>query len=378
MHWIERHRCFLDFTLASLWRKRGKNLLLISVYSFIVFLVASVLFFTQALRRQAETILQDSPEMIVQRTIAGRHDLIPVHYGEEIAKIRGVRSVKSRLWGYYYHPAAGSNYTIMSAENFPHQGNSIEIGDGVLRTWGTPTDDGLYFKCFDGRVIPLTVARTFAASTDLVTADLIIVSEPLFRRLFGVPVESATDLAVEIRNNNEQTTIAKKILLQFPDTRIILREEILRTYGSLFDWRSGYIIVLLSGAFFAFAIFAWDKATGLSGPEKVEVGILKAVGWDTFNIIALKFWEGAVVSLSAFIVGIIAAYVHVFFASAPLFEHALKGWGVVYPNFKLYPQVNLYTVMTLFFLTVLPYTLLTIVPVWRTSVTDPDAIMRHV
>jgi len=377
MQWIERQRCFLDFTLGSLWRRRGKNLLLIAVYSFIVFLVASVLFFTQALRHQAETILQDAPEMIVQRIIAGRHELTPVRYAEEIRKIRGVRSVKPRLWGYYYHPAALSNYTIMVPDDFPYQDNVVTIGDEVLRTWGTTTDEGLFFKCFDGNIITVQVAGTFDATTSLVTADLILVSDALFRQLFGVPADSATDLAVTVRNKNEESTIAKKILLQFPDTRIVLREEILRTYGALFDWRSGYIIVLLSGALFAFAIFAWDKATGLSGQEKVEVGILKALGWDTFHIIAMKFWEGVAVSLTAFIVGIIGAYLHVFLASAPLFEHALKGWAVVYPNFQLDPQVNVYTVTTLFFLTVLPYTLLTIVPVWRTAVTDPDTVMRQ-
>ena len=80
----------------------------------------------------------------------------------------------------------------------------------------------------------------------------------------------------------------------------MLREEIRRTYISLFDWRSGYIIVLLSGAVLAFFIFGWDKATGLTAEEKAEIGILKAIGWDTSDILLLKFWEGLVVCLTAF------------------------------------------------------------------------------
>ena len=57
-------------------------------------------------------------------------------------------------------------------------------------------------------------------------------------------------------------------------------EEILRTYESIFDWREGIVLVLLSGAILAFAIFALEKASGLSGDEKREIGILKAIGWE--------------------------------------------------------------------------------------------------
>ncbi len=33
---------------------------------------------------------------------------------------------------------------------------------------------------------------------------------------------------------------------------------------------------------------------------------------------------------------------------------------------------------TLFFLTVVPYTVATVVPAWRAAITDPDAVMRSV
>ena len=159
--------------------------------------------------------------------------------------------------------------------------------------------------------------------------------------------------------------------------RPITRSEILRTYTALFDWRSGYIVVILSVAVLAFFIFAWDKATGLSAEERREVGILKALGWDTSDILIMKFWEGSAISLTTFLVGVILAYVHVYFASATLFEHALKGWSVLYPTFTLRPTVNAFEIATLFFLTVAPYSLITIIPTWSVAVSDPDAVMRQ-
>jgi cell division protein FtsX len=377
MKWIERQRAFMDFTLSSLWRRKLRNLSLLMVYSLVIFLVSSVIFFAHALRKEAETVLEGSPEMIVQRTVGGRHSLIPINYVEKIDKVRGTSSVKPRLWGYYYHMASRSNYTIMVSEKFSRLDDTVETGAGVLRTWGTLWDGKMYFKAHDGEAVLLQPVETMTEETDLVSADLILMSESTFRKISGVPEGFATDITVEIRNERECQIIAKKIVQALPDTRPILKEEIIRTYTSLFDWRGGYIIVLLGGAVLAFFIFAWDKATGLSAEEKTEIGILKGIGWDTSDVLMMKFWEGAVISISAFLLGVITAYAHVYLASATLFEHALKGWAILYPKFTLRPVVNAYQLAILFFLTVVPYTLLTIVPTWKVAVTDPDVVMRH-
>jgi ABC-type lipoprotein release transport system permease subunit len=136
------------------------------------------------------------------------------------------------------------------------------------------------------------------------------------------------------------------------------------------------IVANLFGALAAFLLLAWDKATGLSAEEKREIGILKALGWETSDVLLLKFWEGAVISLSSFLIGVLLAYAHVFFTSATVFEPALKGWSVLYPEFRLRPAVSAYHAAVLFFLTVVPYTVATIIPSWRAATIDPDAVMR--
>ncbi|MGZ3593818.1 MAG: FtsX-like permease family protein, partial [Syntrophales bacterium] len=106
------------------------------------------------------------------------------------------------------------------------------------------------------------------------------------------------------------------------------------------------------------------------------IGILKALGWETADVISVKAYEGMVVSLFSFCLGIIFAYAHVFFSSAALFAPALKGWSVLYPDFRLTPFIDPYQVAVLFFLTVVPYTVATIVPSWRAAIVDPDSVMR--
>ncbi len=69
----------------------------------------------------------------------------------------------------------------------------------------------------------------------------------------------------------------------------------------------------------------------------------------------MKFWEGALISLTAFLLGYLAAYLHVFRFSSRLFEPVLKGWSTLYPHFDLSPAVDGFQVATLFLFTVFPY-----------------------
>ena len=372
--WIERQRNIIDFTIAALARRKGKNLTLIAVFTFVVMLLASVVFFTGALKKEAKMVLSEAPEIVVQRQVVGRHDLIPVQYAERIKGIRGVVSVKPRLWGYYY--LAGANYTLMALDESPYGEQGIAIGQGVSRTLQIKEGDVFAFRGFDGTASSFDVKEILPATSELVSADLILMSSKDFGNLFGLDKGAATDLTVKVRNPKEIEMIATKVAELLPDTRPIIRDEILRTYDAVFDWRAGVIVILIVISLLAFIIFALDKASGLSAEEKREIGTLKAIGWETGDIIVMKFWEAITISLTAFLLGSLLAYVHVFFASATLFEPVLKGWSLLYPEYRLTPFISPYEVVTLFFLTVVPYIVATIIPSWKASIVDPDSIMR--
>jgi ABC-type lipoprotein release transport system permease subunit len=373
---IEKQRHILDFTLSALWRRKGKNLALVLVYTLVVFVLGSVMFFTQALKNEAAIVLRGSPEIIVQKIVAGRHDLIPMADATAIGKIRGVKAVKSRLWGYYYDPLVKANYTVMVPENLSLKDDEIVVGAGLARIRITGRGKAMALRNYEGKRLSYLIKGVLSPESELISSDLILMSEKGFMNLFGIPPDRATDLTVTVANKKEIPTIAAKIVETFPDTRVITRDEMLKTYNAVFDWRGGILIAILAGAILAFLIFAWDKAAGLSAEEKREIGILKAIGWETSDVLQLKFWEGLVVSLSAFLVGVILAYVHIFFASASIFEPVLKGWSILYPKFRLTPFVSPSQIAILFFFTVIPYTAATIIPSWRAATIDPDAVMR--
>jgi len=371
-----RQTHLLDFAISSLLRKKWKNTSLLVLYTTIVFLMASLLFYVQALRHESRAILKDAPDLIVQRQTAGRHDLISESLVSDLASIRGVSRVTPRLWGYYYDPLFKANFTIMADPLSTLPPGDVRIGNGAARILRVTTGDMITLRTYRNEPLLLTVTETFPHESELVASDLLVMNGDDFRSLFDFPPGFVTDLAVTVRNEREQVTVATKIAERHPDLRPILKSEILRTYDTLFDWRSGIVTVLLLIAIISFVIFAWDKATGLSAEERKEIGILKSIGWETSDLLLLKSWEGAVVSLTSFLAGTILAYVHVFFLSAPLFTSVLKGWSVLYPQFRLTPAIDLTQVGTLFLLTVLPYTIATIIPSWYTATTDPDSAMR--
>ncbi len=384
---IARRRKILEFALASLLRRKYKNLSLIAVYAFTIAVLASILLLTYALRREAAAVLQGAPELIVQRMSAGRHDLIPAGYVERIAAIPGVGEVLPRIWGYYYDPLTKSNFTLMAADGTGRNPGMIEgrlpagpgecaVGAGVagarfssIGSEMTLLDSGSISRTF--RVVGI-----FTADSSLLTNDLILMHPDDLRSFFAFPPDRATDLIVQVHNENEVPTVAAKIRAMFPDSRPIMREEILRTYDAVFNWRSGMMLTIFLSALAAFCILAWDKATGISAEERREVGILKAVGWDTADILEMKFWEGLVISLTSFLTGLIAAYVHVFYFNASVLAPVIKGWSILFPGFRLIPFVDIYQIFVIGFLTVVPYIASTVFPSWKTATTDPDSVMR--
>ena len=373
---LQRHRSVLDFALSSLLRRKGRNLALTAVYTLVVFVLASLVFFVQALKHEAGELLEHAPDMVVQRMVAGRHDPMPASQVEAIREIRGVEEAEARLWGYYYDPVYGGNLTVMASPDPTLLPGSARIGRGVARNMRVAEGDMVPLRGYDGLPILFTIQKVLAEDSELVAADLVVLAPTDVRALFNLPEGLATDLAVRAGNPRELATIASKIVEKFPDARPILKAEMLRTYEAAFDWRGGLMVVVLASAILSFIIFAWDKATGLSAEERKEIGILKSIGWESGDVLLLKFWEGAVVSLAAFLGGVLLAYGHVFFFSATLFEHALKGWSVLFPRFRLIPALDAYQLTVLFFLTVLPYTAATLVPCWRAAMADPDSAMR--
>lgn len=332
------------------------------------------------------------PEITVQKIKAGRHDEIDVDVIDAILELNGVESAVARVWGYYYFENAGVNFTLMGIDEYEEQYKksfvaavskldftkpSMLVGEGVKRVM-----DASYYKEYfnfikpDGTLKRVDIGAVFKAETELESNDIILMSKESVREIFDIKENKATDIVVRVANFNEVATIASKIKLLYPDTRVITKDDLKISYQNIFDYKSGIFLALFTTALFAFFIIIYDRASGLSSEQKREIGILKAIGWRVDDVLREKFYEGFIVSLFAYLVGIILALAFVYIFHAPLLREIFSGYSQLKTSFVLPFVLDVQTLALLFFLTVPLYIAAIIIPSWRSATLEADEVIR--
>jgi len=156
----------------------------------------------------------------------------------------------------------------------------------------------------------------------------------------------------------------------------VTREELMLTYEALFGWRGGIFVFGGLISLLAFLILAWDRASGLSREDRKELGILKGIGWQINDVLWMKFWEGVSISVTATLLGILAAYFHIFLFDAWLIKPFFIGWSVMYPEYQLKVVIDAGSIMIIFLISIIPYLAASITPAWRGAITDPAEVMQ--
>jgi ABC-type lipoprotein release transport system permease subunit len=387
---MNKHLRILDCAVAALRRSTGRTLVVVAVYTLVVATMSSLLLYLQACRRESRMLLEGSPDIVVQRIRGGRHELAPTDRAAVIGRMRGVVGVTPRVWGYSFDPPTGATLTFWGADSVPgdvldnaDQGpveSGLEegcvVGSGLADLRFLGVGDRFPIRCFDGSLFAPRVVGVFTSTSALLTNDLVVLPTPDLRRVFGIDDTLCTDIAVEVHNSNEIDNVARKILERWPDARTITRQQVLQTYDALFDWRGGVWAACLMGCVAAFAILIWDKGTGLTEEEVRTIGLLKATGWKSREVMELRLLEGTVVSAISLTFGLLIAQIHLLLFDGAVFARVIKGWSVLFPPFPIHPDLDFSTLLVCVVLTAVPYAVASLIPSWRAAVTDPDTILR--
>ncbi|NNF47508.1 MAG: FtsX-like permease family protein [Desulfofustis sp.] len=392
--YLDRQLNIADYALGGLTRRLGKNLVVVLVFALVIFMVASFSMTTTSLKHAASQLLTTVPDITVQKMSAGRQVGFSTEAIKELEFIFGIRSVQPRVWGYYFDENNGANYTVIGVTELGDKtqlaGLGIDflpnlktdaafepavIGRGVRENLGLGNRRAFSLFRPDLSLKSFVTSATFDAETSMVTDDLIIMDLKAARDLFGLQADEITDLLVDVANPLEIDNIADNIGERLKGVRVVTRERIGKTYRVAFGWRSGFGLACLFGAVAAFFIFAWDKASGLTPAQQQEVAILKVLGWQTEDIITLRFWESVIISISAFGLGYLAAWIHLLFFNGLLFRPVLLGWSVVKPPLSLVPVFSFADLLIIFSLSVLPYLAATVIPAWHSATIRPDSVI---
>jgi len=399
--WIEKQKNIIDYSIESLLRRRSKNILILIIFVLLVFAVSSILFITGSLTKEMMITSNELPDITVQRILGGRQVNVPASFIPEIEKIPGVEAVESRVWGYFYLASLQANFTIYGMDlNLLEEGEYRKIvnwknipdhteknpdfrmivGQGVFELLRDIHMEKafLFYQPSWKKPIPFDIIGTFKTETELQSNDLMVLQTEGARRVLELPPDEFSDLAVYVPNPEEIENIALKIRRYFPELRTVTRAQIQNTYSSVFGWKSAFVLSSLLVAIFAFLILIWDKASGLSPDEKREIGILKAIGWDTDVVLSVKFWEGLILSGISSLAGILLAYAYIYWLRAPGLREIFIGWSTIYPSFQLMPDVDPKFLLLIITISVVPYLAVTVFPAWKAAITDPDVIMRNI
>lgn len=382
----------VEYAINSLLRQKYKTIFITAVLTTLIFLLTSMFFITNSIKHELQSTVEALPEIVVQKIKAGRHEDLDVSVGDDILDITGVNGVVARVWGYYYFQNAGVNFSIVGIDEFEEQYKnslsgiaktlnfstaSMVVGEGVKKSMS----ESYYKEYFnfikpDGTLKKIVISGVFIGETQLESNDMIVMSKDNAREIFDMSKDKATDIVVKVANVDEIATVASKIKLMYPDSRVITKDDLKISYQNIFDYKSGIFLALFVVSLFTFFIIIYDKASGLSSEEKREIGILKAIGWRVDDVLREKFYEGFIISFFAYLFGVFLSFGFVYILKAPLLQNIFTGYSELKTSFELPFVFDIQTLALVFFLSVPIYVAATIIPSWRSATLEAEEVIR--
>lgn len=384
-------KTLFDYTLHSFNRFGRKNMVTGLIFTALVWLLSSTLMITHALKQAVLHTSASLPHITLTQLQGGRPGLLSEATLEPLWAIRGVGMVQGRVWGLHYFEIDNVYASIVGVEPYVKNYNALSSAFAATLPQANPpmltstallpilqpyrSQDKISFLRHGGGFETLALAGTFDAEYSLFSNDVIVMPVAQARAILGIQ-SGFTDAFVHVANSDEVDTIARKIKEANPTLRVLTKEEMVQGYLRLYDYKSGWFLGLMLICFFTFAMLLYDKASGLSSQERKEIGLLKALGWETSHILRHKLTEAALVSMGGFFAGLTLAVWYVFGLDAPLLRHLFTGYGALRASFSLPFHLDAPLLALLFFGTVPLYLAACIVPAWKASIEEAGEIMR--
>jgi len=396
---LVKHISIINVASQNLWRHKLKTLSVVAPLFLVMALYGAMSFTSQGLLKDAQGALDFTPDILVQQLTGGRISKISSAYQKKIEKIKGVKSVVPRVWGYipvslYLKDRKDVIYTFMGIDVTrmpvsPKIALSLEegrflrdkdqrkivVGRGFSKPFMVNAGDRVRFKNLWGEEREYEVAGIFTSAVSIYTAGLILAPMDDARSFFGYESDEASDLCVYLDYPDSAPALAGKISSDMPGLRTLTKESISEINKQVFGRKSGIFQILWMILLLTSILIALAQAFNITTDMKREVGILKALGWSVLDVIEMKSLESLTMGLLATFGGLAAA-VWYLLAGAPGIKDYFLGWSQVYPDFPVPLCVDFNTVLLMLTIGVFPILAATIIPCWIIGVIDPDKAVR--
>ncbi len=382
----------LSYSIGSLKREKYKNIFLFVVISLLVALLASTFFLSNAMKSEYNTLIDTYPDIVLQNQKAGVAAPIESSIADKLLLLDGVKNSEARLYGSYYFNRADSELTIIGVNMFTPscssfindlmQKHSLNRGEILVSPNVKNLFNNYYYKEYfnfiksDGSLKKMQIDGVFKNSKKFFNKNTLVMLKSDARDIFDYKKYEARDIAIDVANRDEVVSIALKIKRLYPHMNVITKEDLRVEYEKLYNFKSGFFLTIFIISFFTFFIIIYDKLSGLNSEKRREIGILKAIGWRVGDVLNAKLYEGAILSLSGYLTGIILAFVYVYLLNAPLLKNIFLYSNNLLKDYTIHLSVEYETLALLFFLSVPIYIVATIIPSWKIATLDADEVMR--
>jgi len=161
-----------------------------------------------------------------------------------------------------------------------------------------------------------------------------------------------------------------------PKVRVLTKDVLLRAQETTYGARSGFFSVVWYTVLISVALVAFNQTVVVGHESKFEVGLLKALGFSTSDVIQIRLVESALLGIIAGSIGLASGIFYDTVLNAPVFRDFMLGWAVLYPNFVVPTYISLQTVLLTYLITTIPLLFATVIPSWINATVDPDIAMR--
>ena len=391
-----KNSVFFNFLFLLLLKHKSKHIAIFIISILIVFLISSVLFISNSLKKEAFSTLENQSDFVIQKINSGKILDTPISWVEDFSSINGIKNTQQRVYGQYYFMPENIYFTIVGIDLFEENTNknlrellkilnisdflkndSMIIGNGIKKIFDKyHYFDSYDFKLSNNKLTTVKIFKDLPPEANLVANDLIIMDINLAKRILNINEEDSTDIVLNVPNNLERQNIKEQLILKHSNIRILQKESLKKEYENMFNYKGGIFLVLFIVVIFTFILILYQRYSMISSNDKKEIGILKAVGWSIKDIIKLKIIENFIVGFMAFIIGIIISYIFVFILNAPILKNIFIGFSNIQNDFILNPNIDFTIIVTLFLFFIIPFLSAILIPVWKISIIDANESMK--
>ncbi len=359
--------------VARFWRRS----LSLAIPLFVVMaLAAGMSAVHDGLLEDARASAEGLPPLTVRRLLAGR--MVPMRPGA-LVEIEGIRQQRARIWGQVelFTNAGRRTCTLVGLEGQSPvqpivQGRApgpreVVVGKILATQAGVRPGEKLALIDAKGVAAEFRLVGLFSDRSRLWSSDLILTDLESARAVLGYDPGTCTDVWVDADEE-----VGTTIEVMHPEltvlTRAAQRDKLEATYGG----RAGVFQLMWLILLLTVLLLAWAQASSISLEMHREVGVLKALGWPTLDIIEVKMLEALVVGLAAVASGVLAGLAFVLLG-APILRGYMLGGTTPFP---VPCHLGVGSLFVLFAIGLAPLCGATIFPAWRLATLEPDRAIR--